>query len=364
MRISELDTPALLVDLDRLEANLDRMAHLARAADLALRPHIKTHKTAQIARMQLERGAAGITVAKLGEAEVMAQAGVTDIFIANQIVGGPKIERLIALAQRVRVAVGVDSVEVAAPLSMASARAGIRLSALIEVDIGLGRCGVAPADALELARQLNTLPGLSLVGLFTYAGNVYAARNENEVAGIAAYECRTLADLAKRIAPVAGVELRVSGGSTPASRHYMAECGLTEIRPGSYVFNDRTQLDRWAARPQDCALTVLATVIGVPASGGRAVLDAGSKSLSADPAPESAGYGMLQEDPAATLARLNEEHGFLDLSQSSLTLRVGDKIQVIPNHSCVVANLFDEMIAVRAGEVVEKWPIVARGKSQ
>jgi D-serine deaminase-like pyridoxal phosphate-dependent protein len=361
MRISELDTPALLVDLDRLEANLDRMAHLARAADLELRPHTKTHKTPQIAQMQLSRGAAGATVAKVGEAEVMAEAGIPDIFIANQVVGGPKIERLTALARRVKVAVGVDSVENAAPLSMAFAQQGLRLPVLIEVDIGLGRCGVAPEGALELARQINTLPGLNLIGLFTYGGHVYACRNENEVAGVAAYECRTMQDLGRRIAPIAGQELRVSGGSTPTAHHYTTECGLTEIRPGSYVFNDRTQIDRWSARVQDCALSVLSTVISRPAPT-RAVLDAGSKALGADLAHGSPGHGMLKEDNQAVLARVNEEHGFLDLSQASIKLRVGDKVEVIPNHCCAVANLFDELVAVQGGEVVETWPIAGRGK--
>ena len=361
MHISELDTPSLLVDLDRLEANLDRMAQAARLSDLSLRPHTKTHKTPQIARMQLDRGAAGITVAKLGEAEVMAEAGIEDIFIANEIVGAQKIERLIELARRVKVSVGVDSVEAAAPLSMAFAQAGMRLMVLLEVDLGLRRCGVAPDQALELGRHLNTLPGIHLLGLFTYCGQVYAARNENEVAGVTAYECRAMSDLARRMAPLSGTELRVSGGSTPTSRHYTAACGLTEIRPGSYVFNDRTQIDRWAARPSDCALTVLATVISTP-EPGRAVLDAGSKSLAADLAPESPGHGMLKEDHAAVLIKLNEEHGFLDLSRAAVKLRVGDKVEVIPNHCCAVSNLHDEMIATRGGEVAETWPIAGRGK--
>jgi D-serine deaminase-like pyridoxal phosphate-dependent protein len=363
VRISELDTPTLLVDLDRLEANLDRMAERARTSDLQLRPHTKTHKTPQIAQMQIDRGAVGITVAKLGEAEVMADAGLSDIFIANQIVGAAKIERLVALARRVKLAVGVDSVEVAAPLSMAFAQEGMRLPVLLEVDIGLRRCGVAPEAALDLARHLNTLAGLSLVGIFTYPGQVYASRNDNEAAGVAAYECRTMADLARRIAPITGTELRVSGGSTPTSRHYTPGWGLTEMRPGTYVFNDRIQIDRWSAKADDCALTVLATVISVP-EPGRAVLDAGSKSLATDPAPESPGLGMLAEDNAAVLSRLNEEHGFLDLSQASIVLRVGDKVHVIPNHCCVVSNLFDELVVVRGGEVVETWPIVGRGKSR
>lgn len=361
MRIGELDTPALLVDLDRLEANLDRAAAAARAADLSLRPHIKTHKTPQIAQLQLARGADGITVAKLGEAEVMADAGIDDIFIAHQIVGPQKIERLLALADRVKISVGVDSRDVAAPLSMAFAQQGIRLPVLIEVDVGLRRCGAPPAAVPDLVRQINSLPGLGLVGIFTYPGQVYAARNENEVAGIAAYECRIMGELTQQLAPIADISRRVSGGSTPTTPHYTAGCGLTEIRPGSYVFNDRTQISRWAAQPEDCALTVLATVVSTP-EPGRAVLDAGSKSVATDPAPDSPGHGMLKEDNAAVLLKVNEEHGFLDLSQAGIGPRVGDKVQVIPNHCCVVSNLFDEMVAVRGGDVVETWPIAARGK--
>lgn len=257
MHVSELDTPSLLVDLDRLEANLNRMAKVAKAADLSLRPHTKTHKTVEIAKLQLARGAAGITVAKVGEAEVMAEAGVEDIFIAHQVVGQTKVERLAALARRVKVAVAVDSVAVASPLSMSFAAHGMRLPVMIEVDTGLKRCGVQPEEAAELARQLNALPGLHLLGVFTYPGQVYAARSENEVAGIAAFECRTMAEVAQRVGRIASMEARVSGGSTPTAPHYSAECGLTEIRPGSYVFNDRTQIDRWSARPADCALTVL-----------------------------------------------------------------------------------------------------------
>jgi len=152
----------------------------------------------------------------------------------------------------------------------------------------------------------------------------------------------------------------VSGGSTPTAATYSPGCGLTEIRPGSYVFGDRTQIDRWAMTAKDCALTVLATVVSVP-EPGRAVLDAGSKALTTDEARESRGYGMLKEDNAAVLARLNEEHGYLDLTESDLKLRVGDKVEVIPNHSCTVSNLFDEMLAVRGGEVEETWPVAARG---
>jgi D-serine deaminase-like pyridoxal phosphate-dependent protein len=363
MLISELDTPALLVDLGRLEANLDRMAHTVRNADVSLRPHTKTHKTPEIAKLQLDRGAKGITVAKVGEAEVMAQAGIDDIFIAHQVVGSAKTARLLEVARAARVSVGVDSVEVAAPLSTAFAHEGRRLPVLIEVDTGLRRCGVSPEEVLDFAREINALPGLSLVGVFTYPGQVYDCRNENEVEGIAAYECRIMGQLVPRLGAMADAEIRVSGGSTPTAAYYTPGCGLTEIRAGTYVFNDRTQVDRWSATPDDCALSVLATVVSTP-ERGRAVLDAGSKSLAADRAPESPGSGMLREDGKAVLVKVNEEHGFLDLSRSEIDLHVGDKVQVIPNHACVVANLFDESNAVRGGEVADTWKIAGRGRLQ
>ena len=361
MRISDLDTPALLIDVPRLRANLERMAQYARAADLKLRPHTKTHKSPHLAQLQLEHGATGVTVAKVGEAEVMADAGIPDIFIAHQIVGAQKVARLVALARRTKLSVGVDSMEVAVPLSMAFVQEGMRLPGLIEVDVGMARCGVSPDDALALAKQLNTLGGLNLVGLFTYAGQVYAARNENELVGVAAHEARTMGRLAERVHAVAQTELRVSGGSTPSARHYQPECGLTEIRPGTYVFNDRMQVARWAAQTNDCAQTVLATVVSTPAPG-RAVLDAGSKALGTDPCFDLPGQGVLKEDNDAVVVKVSEEHGFLDLSQAAIKLRVGDKVQVIPNHCCTVTNLFDEMVAVQGGEVLETWPVLGRGR--
>jgi len=363
MLISDVDTPALLIDLDRLNANLDRAASLARNADLKLRPHTKTHKTPQIAKKQIEKGASGVTVAKIAEAEVMADAGITDIFIAHQIVGRTKIERLISLAHRAQISVGVDSPQAATPLSMAFAQAGMRLRVLIEVDIGLHRCGVPPQDVSDLAYDINTLPGLALCGAFTYPGQVYASRSENEVAGIAAYECRIMAEFTSQLGHLCDADPIISGGSTPTASHYHFACGLTEMRPGTYVFNDRTQIDRWAATPDGCALTVLATVVSTPETG-RAILDAGSKALTSDLARESPGYGMLKEDNSAVLAQINEEHGFLDLSNADLKLRVGDKVEVIPNHSCVVTNLFDEAHVVKSGEILETWPIAGRGKSQ
>lgn len=363
MHIPEVDTPALLVDLPRLRANIGRMARIAHDADLRLRPHTKTHKCVEIAKLQLEAGARGITVAKVGEAEVMADAGFDDIFIAHEVVGVAKIERLAALAKRVKVTVGVDSLETARPLSMSFAQQGLRLPVLVEVDTGLRRCGLQPDALVAFVRALNPLAALHLAGIFTYPGHVYAARNENEVAGVAAYEGRVMGEAAARVRELADVSGWVSGGSTPTAAHYHADCGLTEMRPGTYIFNDRTQLDRWSAAPSDCALTVLATVVSV-SGDGRAIVDAGTKSLMSEPAPQSPGFGMLKEDNAVLVVKTNEEHGFLDLTPSDLKLRVGDKVEIIPNHCCTVTNLFDTLHIVQDGEIVDSWRVAARGKVQ
>jgi D-serine deaminase-like pyridoxal phosphate-dependent protein len=216
MRVTDLDTPSLLVDLPRLEANLKRMAGYARAAGLQLRPHTKTHKTPQIAKLQLAHGAAGITVAKLGEAEVMAEAGFTDVFIANEIVGPQKVARLLAVSRRVTTSVGVDSLAVAVPLSEAFAAEGRRLPVLLEVDLGLHRCGVRPDQATALAEQIAALGGLELAGVFGYAGHVYATRSESEVAEVAAQEARDLGSLAAGLRALTASDLRASGGSAVA----------------------------------------------------------------------------------------------------------------------------------------------------
>jgi D-serine deaminase-like pyridoxal phosphate-dependent protein len=336
------------------------MARTARAAGLALRPHVKTHKIPQLARRQVEKGACGITVAKLGEAEVMAAAGIHDIFIANQVVGDAKIVRLLALARRAKLMVGVDSLEVAALISRACAAAGLRLRALLEVDVGFGRCGVSLDKVAALAAQMAKLPGLNLVGVYTYPGQVYQARNEAEVEGLAFEEARELREAAAKMRAFCDVE-SVSGGSTPTAAHYRPDCGLTEIRPGAYVYHDRTSVALWAARPAECALSVLATVISLRGDD-RAILDAGVKALGREPAARTEGWAAVKGAPGAVVDRLSEEHGFLSLGGSDLRLKVGDRVELIPNHCCVVSNLFDEAVAVRGGEMVDVWPVAARGK--
>lgn len=359
-----LDTPCLVVFDDVLEQNLTEMASYARAHGLALRPHIKTHKTAEITRRQAELGAVGHTCAKLGEAEALADAGVLhDVLIAYEIVGEAKIRRLLNLMERVHVTVAVDSVAVAEPLSRAMQAAGTMLDVLLEIDTGLGRAGVLPGEpALRLAREVVQMPGLRLRGLMTHEGHAGRAADtaELERLGRAAGEAMVAtAELLRR----SGIPVDVvSVGSTPAAFVTTAVPGITEMRPGTYVFYDAASFRFGRIGPERCALRILTTVISRPAPD-RAILDAGSKTLAMDPPPPGRhGHGYLVDCPDAVITRLNEEHAFVQLPPHCQGLQVGDRVEVIPNHVCPVVNLQDELFVVRDGDVVATWRVLARGK--
>ncbi len=238
--VYDLDTPTLLVDLDTLERNISAMAQIVAAGGKRLRPHTKTHKTPQIARMQMEAGASGLTVAKLGEAEVLADAGFDNLLLANQIVGPQKVARLMDLLRRVRITVGVDSVEVAGPIGEAARAQGLRAPVYIEADTGLGRAGArSPEELLLLARWVSDHPGLELAGLFTYEGHIYRAEDEAGRRKAAAQTAATLRELAAALAAQGTPVPEISVGSTPGAAMMAKEEGITEIRSGVYVFNDR-----------------------------------------------------------------------------------------------------------------------------
>ena len=359
--IDALDTPVLIVDLDRLDANIARWAAFAREAGVKLRPHGKTHKCVEIARRQIEAGAVGLTLAKIGEAEVMAQAGVGDLFLAYEVIGAPKLPRLIALARQVRVRVGVDSAEGAEPLARAALAAGITLDVLIEVDSGLGRCGVRPGQELvALAQSLARMKGLRIAGIFTYRGY----RPDLEAAGREEGEIMvTEADRLRR----AGIEIEeISVGSTPTGRSAGRVSGITEIRPGTYVFNDAMQVRWGSATPDECALAVLTRVISRP-SRDVAVLDAGSKALTAERGPYSSrgdSHGVIRNYPDCQIDRLWEEHGRVQLTDEARRLRVGDLVEVIPAHVCPTVNLAERLVCTRQGRVVDTWAVAARAQVQ
>ncbi len=358
--IEDLETPAILIDFDVLEANIARQAERARAAGVKLRPHGKTHKVPEVGRMQLKAGAAGLTLAKTGEAEVFAGADFDDLFLAYPIVGADKGRRLLRLCDRVRLRVGADSVEGAATLASVFHAAGRRLDVLLKVDVGLHRVGVAPERALETARRVAALPGINLAGIFTHAGHAYREGSPEGVAAVGRSEGEILTRVAQELRREGLPVGEVSVGSTPTAPHAMTVPGVTECRPGNYVYHDASQVSLGTCALPDCALTVLATVVSVPASG-RAVLDAGSKTLSTDPLrPRDGGHGFVLGG-SSRLTSLSEEHGVIGVAPGE-SFRVGQRVRVLPNHACVVSNLHDRVHAVRGGRVEETWTVAARGR--
>jgi D-serine deaminase-like pyridoxal phosphate-dependent protein len=358
--VTEVATPAVLIDVDVLERNIARMAERARAARVRLRPHAKTHKLLEVGRLQLRAGAQGLSLAKTSEAEVFAAAGFEDIFVAYPVVGEDKGRRLLALADRIRLAVGVDSVEGARTLSTVFAAAHRRLDVRLKVDVGLHRVGVAPEQAVGVGRAIADLPGLQLSGVFTHAGHAYGEPSPEGVAAVGRHEGATLFAVAAALRG-AGLDVReVSVGSTPTARHAMTVAGVTECRPGNYVYNDASQVSLGTCALEDCALTVVATVVSVPAPD-RAVLDAGSKTVSSDPLrPRAEGFGWVL-GRRARLSRLSEEHGVLAVEEGE-RFRVGERVRVLPNHACVVSNLHDRVLAVRGERIEAEWKVAARGR--
>lgn len=364
MHINDLDTPVLLVDEAVMENNLRRAAEYAKAHGIALRPHTKTHKIPAIARRQVALGAAGIAVAKLGEAEVMADAGFDDILIAYPLVGAQKLHRLMALCERARVRISLDSLVVTEGISRAAAAAGHTVGILVEADTGMRRCGLAMGPELvSLCRQVQELPGLQFLGVMVYQGHILG-EPEERAAAIAA-ENERLRRLYDTLA-AAGISWQVvSGGSTPNLYQMHLLEGITETRPGTYVFNDRNTLVAGACTLEDVALQVQATVVSTAVSG-QVIVDAGSKTLSSDPllGGDRKGFGLVVEDPTVIVSSCSEEHGKLDISRSTRRWRVGDRVHLIPNHVCPVVNLQDRIVVHRAGEVLGAWSVAGRGRVQ
>lgn len=361
--VQTVSTPAVIVDLDIAERNIRRMAEEARNAGIRHRPHIKSHKSVYFARKQLEAGSTGITCAKLGEAEVMAEAGIDDILIAFPIIGEDKQERLYQLAQKVKVTTVADSVEGATAVSEVGERLGRRIPLYIEVDGGIGRCGRQPGeDTLQFAQRIQSLPGIEITGLLSYAGQIYGEESREEIRSTARQEAATLKNTADLLRE-AGIDVPVVSGGSSLSSKFAGELeGVTEIRAGNYIFHDVGQLSMGMITVDDCALRVITTVVSVPAPG-RAIIDAGSKTLTTDTMPFSKGFGYIVEHPDIEIFKLNEEHGFLSYDPASVSLHIGQHLTIIPNHACVLPNLCDEIVGFRGGVPVEKIRIDARGKN-
>jgi D-serine deaminase-like pyridoxal phosphate-dependent protein len=360
----DIDTPALLIDLEVVEANLAAMQARADAAGAALRPHVKAHKIPELARAQVRKGAVGITASKVSEAHIMVEAGIGDVFIANQVVTAAKLQRLIALGRKAKVSVGLDSPAGAKILSEACSAANREMDCLIEVDSGLNRCGVAPGrPAVALHQAVKDLPGLRVRGIFTHAGQVYGKAGLEEVRAVSRLESRLMVETAALLAAAGGPPDIVSVGSTPTMRVWEGCAGVTEIRPGNYIFLDAIQIALGVARPEQCALTVMSTVISRP-QADRAVIDAGAKVLALDKGGHgtelTGGFGLVL-GTAATIERLSEEHGIMAVEPHE-KLAVGDRVRIIPNHTCPVMNLADLAYGIRQGRVETEFTITARGK--
>ena len=360
----DVDTPALLIDLDRVEKNLEAMQKKADAAGAMLRPHIKTHKIPELARAQIQMGAVGVTTAKVSEAEVMADARIDDIFIANQIVTAAKLQRLLALSKRVKLSVGLDSPAGAKLLSDAFSAAVEKIDYVIEIDSGLNRCGVLPGrSAVELLKAIKDLPGIRFKGIFTHAGHAYGKQNIEQVKDVSRFESEIMAETAGHFKALGVQPEVVSVGSTPTMRVWEGRGGVNEIRPGNYIFLDGMQIALGVADPKECALTVIATVISRPAPD-RAVVDAGSKVFALDKGAHGQemlkGFGMVL-NKKAVLERLSEEHGVMVLD-SSENLEIGERVRIIPNHACTVINLSNTAYGIRGGNVETELIIAARGK--
>jgi D-serine deaminase-like pyridoxal phosphate-dependent protein len=353
MNVTKLETPVAVVDLGRLEANITRLQSYLDEHDLASHPHIKTHKIPAIAHMQMAAGAAGITCQKLGEAEVMANAGIDTILIPYNIVGKGKLQRLMKLARRVDLTVTADSAFTVQGYSTAAQQEDVTLPVLVEFDTGMGRCGVqSPQQAAELARIITRSAGLRFAGLLTHPHNG---------------DSDPFVSQAKALLKSDGIGIeRVSYGGTPGMWQAHTRAEVTEYRAGTYVYGDRSTLESGAMSLDDCAFRVITTVVSRP-TAVRAILDGGSKTFSSDLRTLS-GYGLIIEYPDAHIYNLSEEHGFVDLSRCERKPEIGERVTVIPNHCCVVSNLFNQVVAVRRGDgedrVETTWSVAARGALQ
>ncbi len=358
-------TPYLLIDGAKMETNILNMADVANGSGVALRPHVKTHKIPDIAKDQLEAGAKGITVAKLSEAEVMTDAGIEDIFIAYPLVTDAKIRRAVRLGRRVRLIVGVDSLEGARRLSAVAKAEDHILKVRLEVDTGLRRTGIPYNQAVELAGEIGSMRNLNLVGIYTYRGAVLGGSRTLELEKAGLEEGRLMVSLAHRMRQQ-GIRVDdVSLGSTPTVKYVAQVEGVTEIRPGTYVFYDKMQAHLGACSIEECAATVVCTVVSRPYED-LAVIDGGSKTFATDVPPGSEplnlkGFGHVVGYPGVVLERLTEEHGMLALDRD-YDLEVGDTLEIIPNHICSTVNLHDKVYLVDETGAVEEMRVAARGK--
>jgi D-serine deaminase-like pyridoxal phosphate-dependent protein len=360
-QLDEVVTPALVVDHDRLVTNVREMAARAESLGVALRPHAKTHKSPAIAALQRDHGAIGLTVATITEAEGFAAEGFDDFVLTAPPVGAWRLDRLIALARRVRIRVVVDGADALAGLDAACRSGGVQVGYLWEVDCGVGRFGTPPggATAEPIARILGTASHVSFDGLLAFGGHAYGAMSPEGIAAAARDEHEAIVQTVQALAE-RGIETAVrSVGSTPTAHAMRSAEAITEIRPGNYVFYDATQVALGIVALERCALSVLATVTSRPAPD-RLILDAGSKALAAERLSTlTSGFGMIEGHPELSVERLYEEQAIVH-ADGPCEIPVGSRVRVVPNHACAAANLHSQMLVVEDGAVVDAWPVTVR----
>lgn len=361
-----VETPAVIIDIEKVKKNINTMAREAKAHNCSVRPHIKTHKIPELAKLQLHHGASGITCAKISEAEVMADAGIKDIFIAYPVIGESKVRRVLELNRRIRLILGIDSLEGAMAFSDAAVRENTVLEVRMEVDTGLRRTGVLYEKAVDFAKELVKLPGIKLTGIYTFRGSILDGKSteRRDLAGL--QEGSLMVVLADKLR-AEGIDIKdVSGGSTPTGKYVAGVEGVTEIRPGTYIFNDMMQVKNQSAVLEECAAAVLVTVISTP-SDDAAVVDGGSKTFATDVQLGAfpyflEGYGKIVGNDDLVLERVNEEHGMIRSKSGKTDLKIGERLLIIPNHICSTVNLHNNVYFLEESGNVRKVQVEARGK--
>ncbi|HLR51603.1 MAG TPA: alanine racemase [Candidatus Avamphibacillus sp.] len=358
-----LSTPYVYVDTDKLNKNIEMMEKRLENVGIDHWPHIKTHKSIKIAQKQLAAGAKGITCAKLSEAEVFANAGIENIFLAYPIVGQDKLDRLQKLAQKITVRTIADSLIVAKGLSKVGELTGRKIEVLIEIDGGSHRGGVQSGkDTLDFAKELLKLPGIEFKGLFTYVGQIYSLATEEEVKRETIREANLLIEN-KEFLESNGIEVEItSGGSTLSSFHAEQLKGISESRAGNYVFGDINAVAHGIYTPEECALRICSTIVSIPLPG-HATIDAGSKTLTSDLSVAGNNHGFIIGNPDVEIVQLNEEHGYLRFDPEKTYFEIGDQIEIVPNHSCVIPNLNETVYAFKNGKYQGEIDISAKGKN-
>jgi len=355
--LDDVDTPALILDLDRMEFNIKRMAAFAKECGVSLRPHVKTHKSPEIAKMQLAAGSSGVCLQKVSEVEVFAGAGISDIFLTNEVVVPEKIERMARLAETIHLGVAVDDVDVVKTTGKIFKEAGTKLDVYVDVDSGMGRCGVQAKNAPEIAKEISKHDSLVLKGIMGYEGNVNGAKTKEEQVRLSNVAMDKIV-IAKKGVERAGMTVDVvSVGSSVSTWINAKHPATTEVQPGMYALNDHVLVKRGVATMKECALTVIATVMSKPARN-RAVVDAGSKAFNFD----TGLFPIPLDRKGVVMEHFSEEHGWLHLTGSGTSTKIGDRIRFVPAHCCTAVNQHNEFVAIRGDKVDRVIPVLARGK--